>query len=101
MATIDDKVVAVSFESSKFESGVSKTINALNKLKEAMKFPDAGKGLEELDKAAKKTDLSHIAQGVDSIKNKLGALSVAALAIFAKIATEAAAAGARASDCAG
>ena len=43
MATIDDKVVAMSFESSKFESGVDKSINALDKLKAALTFPHAGK----------------------------------------------------------
>ena len=35
MATIDDKVVAISFESSKFEQGVNRTISSLEKLKGA------------------------------------------------------------------
>lgn len=95
MATIDDKVVAMSFESSKFEQGVNAAINALEKLKSSLKFPDAGKGLDDINKSAKNVDLSHIANGVDSIKNKLGALSVAALAVFANIAQKAVSAGAQ------
>ncbi|HEY7418460.1 MAG TPA: tape measure protein, partial [Ktedonobacteraceae bacterium] len=95
MATVDDKVVAMSFESSKFESGVDKTINAINKLKEALKFPGAGKGLDDVDAAAKKVDLGHIGKAVDDIKGKLGAMSVAALAIFANLASKAVSAGAR------
>ena len=43
MATIDDKVVAMSFESSKFESGVNKSISSLDKLKAALQFAHAGK----------------------------------------------------------
>ena len=89
MATIDDKVVAMSFESSKFERGVNSTISALDKLKAALHFPDAGKGLDNINKSAKKVDLGHIANGVDAIKSKLGALSVAALAVFAQIAQRA------------
>ena len=95
MAVIDDKVVAMSFEHQKFEQGVSKTISLLDKLKAALRFPEAGKGLEEFDKAAKKVDLSHIGTAVDNIQNKLGYLSVAALAIFADIARHAVASATR------
>ena len=49
MATIDDKVVAMSFESSKFESGVNKSIESLDKLKSALQFPHAGKGIDDFD----------------------------------------------------
>jgi tape measure domain-containing protein len=91
---VDDKVVAMSFESSKFEAGVNKTINALNKLKSALSFPTAGKGFDDINAAAKRVDLSHIATAVDGIKSKLGALSVAALAIFADLAKKAVYAGA-------
>jgi tape measure domain-containing protein len=94
MAPIDDKVVAMSFESSKFEQGVNNTLSALDKLKAALHFPNAGKGLEDINAASKRVDLSHIGRGVDDIKNKLSALSVAALAVFANIATKAVSAGA-------
>lgn len=94
MATIDDKVVAMSFESSKFESGVSKTISALDKLKASLSFPNAGKGLDDLNAAGKRVDLGHISKAVDEIRQKLGFLSVAALAVFAQMAQKAAAAGA-------
>jgi tape measure domain-containing protein len=91
MATIDDKIVSMSFESSKFENGVNKTISALDRLKASLKSTD-GKSLRDLDAASKQVNLGHIAQGVDSIKQKLGFLSVAALAVFAQIAQRAVAA---------
>ena len=45
MAGIDDKVVSMSFENSKFEAGVSKTLGTIGRLKEALKFGNAGKEL--------------------------------------------------------
>jgi tape measure domain-containing protein len=91
--TIDDKVVAMSFESSKFESGVSNAVSAIDKLKAALHFPNAGKGLDDINAASKRVDLGHIGAAVDEIKGKFGALSVAALAVFANIAQKAVAAG--------
>lgn len=95
MPTIDDKVVAMSFDSSKFESGVNKTISALDKLNASLKKIDGGKSFKDLDAASKQVNLGHIANGVDSIRQKLGFLSVAALAVFANIAQRAVAAGAQ------
>lgn len=93
MANIDDKVVSMSFESSKFETGVNATINALNKLKSALSFPSAGKGLTDLGDAADKVDLSHIGKAVDSIKSKFSALSVVALTVLSNIVSKAVTAG--------
>lgn len=92
--TVDDKVVAMSFEHSKFESGVSAVMSSLDKLKAALHFPNAGKGLQDVSAAANKVDLSHIASGLDSIKQKFSAMSVVALSVLANIANRAVAAGA-------
>jgi tape measure domain-containing protein len=83
----------MSFESSKFESGVSNAVSAIDKLKAALHFPNAGKGLDDINAASKRVDLGHIGAAVDEIKGKFGALSVAALAVFANIAQKAVAAG--------
>jgi tape measure domain-containing protein len=95
VATIDDKVVAMSFESSKFESGVNKALNALERLKAALKFPEAGKGLEEIGKSAKKVDLGFIGRAIDSLKGKLAALRLVGIGVLTNIANHAVAAGAR------
>ena len=95
MASVDDKVVAMSFEGGKFESGVARVMTLLDSLKKSLKIENAGKGLEDIDKAGKKVDLAHIGQAVDDIRNKFSALSIAAIAVFAQIVTKAAAAGAQ------
>jgi tape measure domain-containing protein len=93
MPSIDDKVVAMSFESSKFESGVSSTISAIDKLKAALHFPNAGKGLDDMNSAAKRVDLGHIAQGVDNVRSKLDSLRLVAIGVFSQLATQAIRAG--------
>jgi tape measure domain-containing protein len=89
MATVDDKVVAMSFESSKFESGVNTTISALDRLKAALKFPDAGKGLDDINAAAGKVDFSHISSGVDTVANRFSLLGTAAAVALGNIASKA------------
>lgn len=95
MATIDDKVVAMSFEASKFESGVNTAIKALENLKASLKLPAASKGIDDVGAAAKRLDLSHISRGVDALVQKLNYFSVAAIAIFTNVAMHAVQAGAR------
>jgi tape measure domain-containing protein len=92
--TVDDKVVAMSFENSKFESGVRSTLSALDKLKHALDFKNAGKGLEGLNAAANRTNLSHIGRGIDELNSKFGALRVTGIAVMASIAGRAVSAGA-------
>jgi hypothetical protein len=88
--TVDDKVVAMSFENSKFESGVRSTLSRLDKLKKALTFDNAGKGLEGLQ-CCRSTEptFSHMVRGIDEMKSKFGALRVTGIAVMASIATQA------------
>jgi tape measure domain-containing protein len=95
VANIDDKVVAISFESSKFESGVNKTIAALEKLKSALQFPNAGKGLSDIDAAAKKVDLGFIARAIENVKSALGSLRLVGIGVLTHLANLAVDAGGR------
>lgn len=92
--TVDDRVVSASFETSKFEAGTQKMLSSLDQLKKSMNFQNAGKGLEQLNAAANRVNLSHIANGVDTISHKLNALRLTAIATFASIASRGIAAGA-------
>lgn len=86
MPTIDDKVVAMSFESSKFEQGVAKTISSLDKLKAALTFKGTT-GFDNLAHAAKGVELGHLSHGIENIGHKLGFLRLTAISVFADIAT--------------
>ena len=93
MATIDDKVVAMSFESSKFEQGVSRSITALDRLKAALAFPNAAKGLDDVNAAAQNNQLGLIGRAVDAILPKLETLRLVAIGVMSQITTKAVIAG--------
>lgn len=89
MANIDDKVVAMSFDGGKFESGVRTTLSALDKLKQALSFKDSSKGLNDISNASKRVDFSHMASGIEDVKNRLNAFRLVAIAVFAQVAQRA------------
>lgn len=67
---VDSRVVEMRFDNKQFEKETKTTLNTLEKLDEALKFTDAGKGLEQLDKATKDIKLDGIAAGVDNLVSK-------------------------------
>jgi tape measure domain-containing protein len=93
MPTIDDKVVAMSFESSKFEQGVSRSITAIDRLKAALSFSNASKGLNDINKAAQNNQLGLIGRSVDAILPKLETLRLIGIGVLSQLATAAVRAG--------
>ena len=64
MATIDSKVVEMRFDNKQFESGISQSMNSLNKLKATLKF----------DGVIDSKTLNGIAKGVDYLASRFTAL---------------------------
>src|SRR5580765_1732182 len=96
MATpIDDKVVAMSFESSKFERGVNDTINSLDKLKKALTFKDAGAGLESVSRAVGHFQLNRIGDAAENVQKRLRAMQLVAISVLGNIAASAVRSGAQ------
>ena len=61
--TIDEKVVSMEFDNSKFEGNVKTTMSTLDKLKQSLNFKGASKGLESIEAASKKLDFSKLEIG--------------------------------------
>lgn len=91
--TIDEKVVEMRFDNKQFESGVATSMSTLEKLKRSLKLDGAAKGLENIDSAAKKVDMSGLGGAVESIKLKFSALDVVAVTALANITNSAVNAG--------
>ena len=72
--TIDERIVEMRFDNKHFESNVATTMSSLDKLKQGLNLKGATQGLEDIDKAAKKVDLSPIADSADAIKLKFSPL---------------------------
>lgn len=76
MATIDDKVVAMSFENSKFEAGVRTTMASIDKLKQSLQFKDVGKGLSNLSTSMNRTNFRPLSKSIDSVRAHFSAANV-------------------------
>ena len=87
--TIDERVVEMRFDNKQFESNVATSMSTLEKLKKSLKLDDAAKGLESIDNAAKKVDMSGLGSGVESVKAKFSALDVVAVTALANITNQA------------
>lgn len=92
---IDEKVVAMEFDNSKFEKNVQTTMSTLDKLKQKLHFGDANKGFEDLNRAAKNTNLSPLEKSAEAVRVKFSAMQVAGIAAIDRIANKAMDAGER------
>lgn len=79
---IDERVVQMEFDNSRFERNVSTSISTLDKLKSALKLDGASKGLDSFQTQANSFNLSGIGAAVETISSKfsvLGMIGVTAL----------------------
>ena len=72
---IDERVVEMRFDNSAFERGVAKTLETIQKLKDALKFQGATEGLEEIQNASE-ISFDDMAYSVDSIAQKFTMLGI-------------------------
>lgn len=94
-ATVDSRVVEMRFDNKQFESGVATTISTLDKFKQMLKLDGATKGMESVDAAAKKIDMSGLGTAVESVSAKFSALQVMGVTALANITNSAVNAGKR------
>ena len=87
--TVDERVVEMRFDNKQFESGVQTSLSTLDKLKNSLKMDGATKGLEAVDNAAKKVNMSGLGSAVESVRVKFSALEVMAVTALANITNSA------------
>nr|DAV24891.1 MAG TPA: tail tape measure [Bacteriophage sp.] len=91
--TIDERVVELDFDNSKFEKNVSQTMSTLEKLKQKLNFKGVDKGLEEISKATQNVKMDGLESSVDSLRAKFSALDVVGVTALANITNSAVNAG--------
>jgi len=70
MATVDDKVVAMSFESTKFSQGIGTALGDISKLNSALSSMGSNNALGDIEKSANKVTLGGLSGVIDKIKGK-------------------------------
>ena len=91
--SVDQRVVQMEFDNKNFEKNVGSTLGLLDKLKEKLRFDGATKGLENVESAAKKVNLSPVAKAAETISSKFSALEVMGVTALANITNSAVNAG--------
>lgn len=92
---VDDRVVEMRFDNKDFESNVKTSMSTLEKLKKALKFDGATKGLENVSSAAGKVNFSPMASAIETVNAKFSAMQVVAMTALSNITSAAMSAGQR------
>ena len=87
--TVDERVVEMRFDNKNFESNVATSMSTLDKLKQKLNLSGASKGLEDIDAAAKKVDMSGLSGAAETLKLKFSAMEVVAVTALANITNQA------------
>lgn len=92
---IDNRVVEMEFDNSRFERNVSTSISTLDKLKAALRLDGASKGLESIENTSRNFNLAGIGTAVETISSRFSALGVIGTTILQDIGHKAFEAGQR------
>ena len=90
---VDNRVVSMEFDNKRFETNVETSLNTLDKLKKSLKLDGATKGLEEVDKAAKKLDMSVLNKAVETVSSRFSTLGIMGVTALTNITNSAVNAG--------
>lgn len=93
--TVDQRVVEMRFDNQHFEKNVSNTMSTLDKLKQKLNLTGASKGLENVNAAAGKVNMSGLGNAVETVRMKFSALEVMGVTALANITNSAVNAGKR------
>jgi tape measure domain-containing protein len=85
MSTIDERIVSMKFDNRQFQSGVSESLDSINKLKTGLKFEGATKGLDGISESTKRVNFDGLTNGLESVRVKFSALQVVAVTALSNI----------------
>lgn len=71
---VDERVVEMRFDNEHFEKNVKTSMSTLDKFTEKLRFKNIGKGFEDVEKAAKNTDLSPLSKSAEKVGLKFDAM---------------------------
>lgn len=87
--TIDKRIVQMRFDNAQFESGVSKTMGTLDKLKKALHLENAIDGISKVQSAFSKFDTAGVTGGIDTINAKFSAMQTVVFTVMQNIVNDA------------
>lgn len=91
--TVDNRVVSMTFDNSRFEKNVKTSLDTLNNLNDKLKFTGSTKGLENIDAAAKRLDFATMSNGVQNVVAHFKTMDIVGAATLMRITNAAITAG--------
>lgn len=94
-ATIDNKVVSMEFDNSRFERNVKTSLDTIDQLKQSLNLTGATRGLENVDAAAKRINMNGLVTAAETVGLKFNWMYTVADQALRNITNSAMAAGKR------
>ena len=91
--TVDERVVEMRFDNKQFEQNIQTSLSSIDKLKRSLNLEGAAKGLETVNDAAQKCNMSPLTNAVETVRVRFSALEVMAITTLQNITNSALAAG--------
>jgi len=73
---IDDRVVSLSFDNSRFNKNVTDTMDSLDALKKKLQFDSAGDSFKAIEEASDKVNFKNMENNIDKIADKFSVLGI-------------------------
>ena len=83
--TVDERVVSMQFDNKQFEQNVKTSMSTIEKLKQSLKFKNAGEGFKNIETSAKRVDMKGLGSSVEAVTAKFSALQVMGVTALANI----------------
>ena len=87
--TVDERVVEMRFDNKQFEQNIQTSLSSIDKLKHSLNLEGAAKGLESVNAAASRCNMSPLSNAVETVKIKFSAMEVMALTALQNITNSA------------
>ena len=89
MSFIDERVVKMVFDSAKFEKGIAKTMELLDKFQNALLLKGASTGLDNLEKSIGSFDMNGLNRAIDTVSDRFSTLGIIGTTALIKITNQA------------
>lgn len=88
MSVIDQRIVEMKFDNSKFADGVKSTMSMLDRLKTALSFKGGSAGLDELQASANRFSMANVTGTLTGVGGQITTLGMTAANVFGNIITD-------------
>lgn len=88
MSVIDQRIVEMKFDNSKFAEGVRGTMSMLDRLRSALSFKGGSSGIDELQSSVNRFNMANVSSSLQGVGGQISTLGMTAANVFGNIITD-------------